>query len=113
MGHQDCGAVNAVMKNQIQEIPFIYQMIKPAALKAEEKNPANLLQTTIKINAVLMAKFLKQLAPFKQKVISGQLSIYPAYYDFSTGKVQILARPPQDFNNPKRSLYSEDKNTSR
>lgn len=95
MGHQNCGAVDAVVQNQVQEIPFISQLIKPTVIKAKSTNTRDLLKTSIKMNAVQMTKFLKQLNPYKQKVSSGELSIYPAYYDFESGRVQILAKLPQ------------------
>lgn len=90
MGHQNCGAVNAVIQGQIQDIPFIAKQIKPSVIKAKASNSPNLLKTSIKMNAQKMAGSLTQSPIINQIVKQGNLKIYPAYYDFSSGQVQFL-----------------------
>ena len=91
MGHQNCGAVDAVIQNQTQDIPFIAQTIKPAVLKAQSAPSSNsLLESAIKLNASQMATFLKQSRIVKEGYSQGSVGIKAAYYNFSTGCVEVL-----------------------
>ncbi len=90
MGHQNCGAVDAVVQNQIEGIPFLAQMIQPAVVLAKQYQTNNILRTSIELNAIRMAAFLKQFNIFKTLQSNGKLLILPAYYNFQTGRVDIL-----------------------
>lgn len=90
MGHQNCGAVDAVIQNNIQDIPFIAQIIKPAVLKAKNTPTNSLLKSATKINACQMADFLKHSSIIKDLYSEGSIDIKAAYYSFSTGFVEVL-----------------------
>lgn len=75
LGHERCGAVDAVMHHKTKDIPEIAALIAPAIQK--EKS----LEKAIKANVKNVVKDLRTL--LNVKVVGG-------YYDFETGKVEIL-----------------------
>jgi len=91
VGHEQCGAVDAVIQKTTKTIPFTAELIKPAVIMAKQSNSDNLLKTAIEINAQDMAEFLTETETFNQLVTSGKLIIKPAYYSFQSGKVKILS----------------------
>ncbi len=90
IGHKNCGAVNAVIHDQIQDIPYIAQMINPSVTKAKTTNPSNLLKTSIEFNAEAMSKLVGESLIIKYFVSHGKLKVYSGYYDFESGAVNIL-----------------------
>lgn len=90
MGHQNCGAVNAVVQGQTVDVRFLAQLIKSSVVKAKAQDPKNVLKLATEINAETMSEHVK-----KSPIISGliqkkQVDVRAAYYDFDTGKVEIL-----------------------
>ncbi len=90
VGHKNCGAVNAVIHNQIQDIPYIAQMINPSVTKAKTTNTSNLLKTSIEFNAEAMSKLVGESLIIKHFVSQGKLRVYSGYYDFESGSVDVL-----------------------
>jgi carbonic anhydrase len=89
LGHQNCGAITAVLEGQTQDIEAIALQIQPAV--EQTKNiKKNRLEKTIKLNAQMIAARL-QKNPILQKLIEKQLlEIIPAYYHFDSGQVEWL-----------------------
>lgn len=85
LGHQNCGAVLAVLNNKIveEDSTHIAPFIEPA-VAAVKNLPGDPLTNAIKENVRLVVKKLKANA------IVSKASIVGAYYDLSTGKVEIL-----------------------
>lgn len=90
MGHENCGAVDAVIKRMTKDIPFIAQMIWPAVLKAEAVNPSDLLKTSIEFNAEAMSQFLLKSSIVSDLKDQNKVDVKAAYYDFQSGKVTFL-----------------------
>lgn len=93
MGHQNCGAVDAVVEGHDQGIPEIAQLIRPSVKHAREmKKPGDgdLLQRSIEVNAQAMAEDLLKVDLVHQRVQEKRLDVRPAYYDLSTGSVEYL-----------------------
>lgn len=90
VGHKNCGAVNAVVQNQIQDIPYIAQMINPSVTRAKSINPPNLLKTSIEFNAEAMSKLVGESLIIKYFISQGKVKVYSGYYDFESGAVSIL-----------------------
>ncbi len=84
MGHQNCGAINAVMQGQTQDIEAIAKLASPKI-----RDAANLTEA-IKANASYVADNLRNNPIFAKKIEDKRLEIVAAYYDFTTGKVEIL-----------------------
>lgn len=90
MGHQSCGAVDAVLQNQSRDVPFITQIIDTSVIKAKQARVKNVLKKAIELNAEAMAEFLSSAPAFSDLVSQGSLGVWPAYYDFYTGRVNLL-----------------------
>lgn len=90
MGHQNCGAVDAVIQGQTQDVRFIAQIIKPSVLRAKNSYTHNLLETATKFNAEAMSEFLKQSPLIESLMNKGKIDVRAAYYNFDTGAVEML-----------------------
>ena len=58
MGHESCGAVDAVVQNHDQDIPAIAHLIQPSVKKAKNMKAADLLKKSVELNAMNMRSFL-------------------------------------------------------
>lgn len=90
MGHQNCGAVNAVIQNQTADIRYIAQLIKKSVLTAKAQRPKNLLQKATKLNAKAMKEFIEQSTIISDLLSKKKIGIQAAYYNFETGAVELL-----------------------
>lgn len=82
MGHQYCGAVDAVIQGQTKDIPAIAKQVEPSVAKARKEDPSDLLTTSIKLNAVhTKDEIVQKLKP--------KAATYAGYYNFQTGKVEL------------------------
>lgn len=89
LGHQNCGAVKAVLDGASKDIEPIAELITPA-IKDAKKQKGDLLTNSIKENVEDVVEFLKNNPSLKEKISSGELMIKGGYYNFETGKVEFL-----------------------
>jgi carbonic anhydrase len=89
MGHENCGAVRAVMNGTTQDIEAVAAKIQPAIRKLPKKGPYA-LNNAIKANARYVAQELREIPLIKKLIDKNTLEILPAFYDFDTGKVEII-----------------------
>jgi carbonic anhydrase len=87
LGHENCGAVNAVLQKQDQDIPEIAALIAPSLQKIKSKGD---LQDAIKANALNMKDKLAQDPDFKKLIDEKKLQVYAGYYHLKSGEVEIL-----------------------
>jgi len=92
LGHEHCGAVNAVVQNSIENITAIAALIQPAVREAKKTNPPDLLEASIQTNAVNMKNYLLSTPVLQKLVMDKKLRIYAGYYDLQTGAVSILKK---------------------
>lgn len=85
MGHENCGAVDAVLKKQDGSIPKLADLIKPAARKYPKD-----LKMAIEQNALHQRHLLMRSESLKKAVRSKKVEVLAAYYDLPTGKVTFL-----------------------
>lgn len=90
LGHESCGAVDAVMKGQTADIEAVAELIAPAAEEAKQRGGNNLLKTATEINAKRMAHSLLDSPLIAQLVKEQKLLIQSGYYNLQSGKVDIL-----------------------
>lgn len=90
MGHENCGAVDAVVQGQTADIPFIAQLIKPSVVKTRANKENNQLLQATKMNAQAMSDFLKQSPIIANLISQGKIDVRAAYYNFQTGAVEML-----------------------
>lgn len=90
MGHENCGAVDAVIKGTTADIRYIAQIIKASVIKARQQRARNLLQTAIQLNAEAMGNFVQQSDIISGLMSKGKIDVRAAYYNFQTGAVELL-----------------------
>ncbi len=82
IGHQNCGAVDAVVKGTTKGVPAIAKQVEPSVALARKKDPTDLLETAIKLNAAHTKKEIEEKLKPKAEVRAG-------YFNFQTGKVEL------------------------
>lgn len=87
LGHENCGAVDAVWQKKADLIPFIKKEIQPAI---DETNPKCTLACQIKNNISLVVDRLNKTPQFQTELEKGSLQVKGAYYPFVSGKVEFL-----------------------
>jgi carbonic anhydrase len=92
LGHAQCGAVKAVMSAQTLpgHLPQLAESLRPA-LAAIDPASEDALDQAVRASARFTAHYLTtESAVLHAAVDENYLKIVPAYYDLSTGGVQIL-----------------------
>lgn len=90
MGHEECGAVNAVVKGTTEDVLYIAQLISPSVAKARASHAKNVLETAVKNNAEAASDFIKQSSIVAKAIKEGKVDVRAAYYTFGTGAVEML-----------------------
>lgn len=90
MGHERCGAVDAVVQGDIEDFPAIAKYIEPSVKKARKGNAKDVLKRSIELNALNMRAQLFQSPIVMKHVRSGSIDIVGAYYNLQSGYVQFL-----------------------
>lgn len=94
LGHENCGAVAAVVQEDTSDIPTVAKLIQPAVLEAKKNNPSSLLTSSIEANAQAMAKQLANSAVLQESLKAQRIAIYPAYYHLKSGEIKLLTNTP-------------------
>ena len=90
MGHENCGAVSAVLEGHIKGISAIAKLINPAVVRAKKERVHNTLEVAIKLNAINMRNLLLQSPSIAKRVKAGTLTVEAAYFDLDEGRVYLL-----------------------
>lgn len=90
MGHQSCGAVDAVVEGNAQGMPAIAKLIKPSVEEAKKNSSDDVLSAAIKENAIRMQNFLLNSKQINKLYKEKKIGVRAAYYDLSTGAVEWL-----------------------
>ncbi len=93
LGHEGCGAVNAVLRKQKlpaeSKIGTLVPYIEPGVDKAKNKS-GNDLVNSIKDTTLVQVETLKKSPILAGLIKENKLKIVGAYYDLDTGKVEFL-----------------------
>lgn len=90
LGHENCGAVNAVLKGQTKDIEPIADKIQEAlTLNKNQKFSDNPLENAIKANVSNTVKLLRGHPPIAQLIKEKKLEVVGGYYHLQSGKVEI------------------------
>ncbi len=84
LGHENCGAVNAVMTGDTADIPVIASHIDPVIKKAAT------LESAVKGNVRLVANQLKKTKLISKMIKKNQIKVVGGYYDLNSGKVELI-----------------------
>ncbi len=90
LGHEHCGAVDAVVQKKGKEILPIAELIEPVVQKVKKEHPKHLLTSCIKENALHVRNQLLTTPVLKKLIEDGKIEIHAAYYNLENGKVNIL-----------------------
>ncbi len=93
LGHERCGAVDAVLSGNTADIEAVSNLIEPSikVCKKECKEKGeDLLNLCIKSNAKNVADFVKNSPLIAKYVEEKKIAVIAGYYDLNTGKIEIL-----------------------
>lgn len=88
LGHENCGAVDAVLQNNVKDIETVAGLIEPTV--SEFRNKPNALTDAIKANVKAMVKQLKSTPVLAEAIKSKKIEIIGGYYHLREGKVELL-----------------------
>lgn len=94
LGHENCGAVNAVIQKQDQDIPKIASLISSSLQNQKSNTSENQLEEAIKSNAINIRNKMSQDPDFKRLIDENKLQIFSGYYHLKSGKVEVLPSSP-------------------
>jgi carbonic anhydrase len=86
LGHQSCGAVNAVLKGQTSDIEDVADLISPAIRSVRRQG----LETAIKANIAWVVDGLKKTSLISGMMKEGKLDVVGGYYSLPDGRVEVL-----------------------
>jgi carbonic anhydrase len=89
LGHENCGAVTAVMANQTQDIEAIASLIEPAIQTAKGR-PGNPLENAIKANVRAVVKQLRNSPVLAKYIEDRKIKVVGGYYNLVSGQVELL-----------------------
>ncbi len=90
LGHENCGAVEAVIEGTTKDIENVAALIAPAVEGQRKRDPENLLEASTKANARRMRDYLLKSPVIKKLVSNRKLEVYAGYYHQKTGLVELL-----------------------
>lgn len=100
LGHEKCGAVDATLKGGAVggKLKSVVDAIKPAVEKAKAKgqtsHSCDLLCSSVKGNARLVAETLRKASPvLTEPIENGILRVVGAYYELENGLVSLTYKP--------------------
>lgn len=89
LGHERCGAVDAVLNGNIKDIQAVADLIQPAvnAVKQESGDP---WENAIKANVRQSVAQIKKSSTIHQLINQDKLLVVGGFYSMDSGRVQIL-----------------------
>jgi carbonic anhydrase len=89
LGHQNCGAVTAVVNGNTRDIEAVASLIQPAAYKTRLE-PENRLENTIRENVRIVVKQLRSSRVISKLIQEKKIDVVGGYYNFQSGRVELL-----------------------
>lgn len=90
MGHENCGAVSAVVEGNTQDIKAVATIIQPAVDEARKQDTKNLVYTSVIDNAKRMREKILGTPKLQSFIKNDHMRVIAAYYSLETGKVYFL-----------------------
>jgi len=88
LGHQSCGAINAVLKGKTADIEEVANLIQPAIRSLEKKT----LENAVKANVRWVVEQLKNTPLIQHMRQEKKIQVVGGYYALADGKVEILEK---------------------
>ncbi len=89
LGHQHCGAVDAVMQGKTQDIEAIAEHIRPAIAQCAQ-NKVTSLDRCVKENVLFVTQALRKSSVIQKWVEEKKVRVVGGYYCLETGKVEWM-----------------------
>lgn len=89
LGHENCGAVTAVLRGQTKDIEAITELMSPAIKDVDRQGP-NALEEAVKSNVQAVVKQLKNSIVIKGLIDEDKINVVGGYYHLGTGVVELL-----------------------
>lgn len=90
LGHENCGAVNAVLLHKAQDFPHIAEHIEPAVAASKSIRGGSPLENAIKANVRMVVEDLKKSPPLVKFIADKKIEIVGGYYHLGSGEVELL-----------------------
>jgi carbonic anhydrase len=98
MGHRSCGAVSAAVDNvdfdgpaTHSRIDALIDAIRPAVRTARSQGNDDLLERSIRENAIMVAGQIRSSEPVMAGLDDHGVEVHSAYYDLENGKVDWVS----------------------
>ncbi len=91
LGHENCGAISAILSGNVRDINAIATIITPSIDKLKKQlNHAPTLAAAVKANVLGTLRQLQFSPVIASAIEKKQLKMVGGYYSFETGKVEFL-----------------------
>jgi carbonic anhydrase len=102
LGHENCGAIKAVLNNQTEGIEPIAKLIKPA-IEDVCQMCSDRVENAVKMNVRAVVKQLQKDPHFAPLIRENKLDIVGGYYNLKSGYVEFLDKERKPLaNDPQR-----------
>ncbi|PJD94387.1 MAG: carbonic anhydrase [Parachlamydia sp.] len=89
LGHENCGAIHAVLNKQTKDIENVAALIEPAILLARQTE-GNIWEKSVKANVRAIVARLKVAPVIKSLIEQGKIKVIGGYYELASGKVILI-----------------------
>lgn len=91
LGHESCGAVDAVLHGKTKDIEHVAKLIAQSIDSVDQEPEADLLARSIKANAIRWKDHLLKSPVIQRLVKEGKLAVQAGYYHLQSGRVELLS----------------------
>lgn len=92
LGHENCGAVNAVLSGNTKDIEAIAIQIEPAVEKSRGLS-GNSLENAVKTNVKLVVEQIKNSETIARFIEEKKLDVVGGYYKLASGEIELCCGP--------------------
>lgn len=85
LGHQNCGAIEAVLANKTKDVEAIATLIKQGLDKKHQT-----MATAVEANVRNSVKRIKKSPPIAKLIKAGKVEVVGALYELESGKITLL-----------------------
>ena len=89
LGHENCGAVDAVLHGTTKDIENIAVLLEPA-VEASKSQKGDPIENAVKTNVIMVVDQLKKSPVLEKAESQGSIMIVGGYYNLRSGEVEIL-----------------------
>lgn len=89
LGHENCGAITAVLEKNTKDIEAIAELIEPA-IQNVQRSTEHTMENAVKANVNAVTDQLKRTPVIARFLKDGKLKVFGGYYNLSSGKVDII-----------------------